>query len=119
MLRGVKWKGETIAGVPGYDGPVCCVILPARLLVNRLTMNLRLSSTNSSARAPSMSGQKIHAGKGLVPKIALPGGIDDERQDDEFCRDSPKDQWNRGAFSSNLQKENLTTTCQRATHDQD
>ena len=22
-----------------------------------------------------------------------PGGIDDERQDDEFCRDSPEDQW--------------------------
>ena len=43
--------------------------------LNRLTMNLRLSSANNSAMAPSASGPKIQAGKGLVAKIAFPQGV--------------------------------------------
>jgi hypothetical protein len=40
-------------------------------------MNLRLSSANNSTRAPSASGPKIQAGKGLVPKIAVQKQLED------------------------------------------
>ena len=66
---------KRVLGVIGHDVPVCCVTPPARLFVNRFTMNLRPSSANTSTRAPSASGPKIQAGKGPVPKISLPQGV--------------------------------------------
>ena len=66
---------KRIVEITGHGVPVWCVTPPARLFVNRFTMNLRISSAANSAMAPSTSGPKIHAGKGLVPKIALPQGV--------------------------------------------
>jgi len=66
---------KRVLGITGHNVPIRCFAPPARLFVNRFTMNLRISSAANSPMAPSASGPKIQTGKGLVPKIAVPQGV--------------------------------------------